>query len=239
METVICMLSKEKRILIFKRILQIMPWVMGIALLFFVTSVFLEHPDISAEDVVEYAPKNEFLAALFIILLFAVKSLVFIIPIPFLYISSGLIFSPVTAFIVNILGAIVCTAVPYWIGWYSGAGIINRLTKKYPRLQVLDTFKNENQWFLSFFIRVIGFLPCDAVSVMLGAWKIDFKKYITGTALGMLPGLITTTLIGITITDPRSPKFILSLVLSVLVTVGSIVFYKIYLKLRKTKGQSQ
>jgi uncharacterized membrane protein YdjX (TVP38/TMEM64 family) len=229
--------DEKKKFLILKRILQLLPWVVGLVLMLSVTLVFAKHPDIKAEDLVGYAPKNGFLAAVFLIVLFAVKSLIFVIPIPILYIASGLIFPPVTAFIVNVLGMITCTAVPYWIGWYSGAGIINRLIKKYPKMQIIDTFKSDNGWFLSFFVRAIGFLPCDAVSVILGAWKVDFKKYITGTALGMLPGLIATTLVGITITDPHSPEFILSLILTVLVTLGSVAFYRIYLK-RRDRGQA-
>jgi uncharacterized membrane protein YdjX (TVP38/TMEM64 family) len=239
------MTNEERKMQLLKRILKLAPWVIALALLFTGTLVFAEHPDITdftditditditPEELVEYAPKNDFLAAIFLIVLFAVKSLIFLIPIPVLYIASGFLFDPVTAFIVNVLGMIVCTAVPYWIGKYSGAKVINKLIKKYPKMQVIDEFKSENEWFLSFFVRAIGFLPCDAVSMILGAWRVDFKKYITGTAVGMLPGLIATTLVGITITNPRSPGFILSLILTVLVTLGSLAFYRIYLKLRK------
>jgi uncharacterized membrane protein YdjX (TVP38/TMEM64 family) len=88
----------------------------------------------------------------------------------------GLIFDPVTALLLNFIGMMVCTAVPYWIGRFSGAGLFQKLIKRYPKLQVLDTFQHENQWFVSFMVRAVGFLPCDAVSLVLGIWKISFPE---------------------------------------------------------------
>ncbi|HHT64762.1 MAG TPA: hypothetical protein GX017_01580 [Clostridiales bacterium] len=193
----------------------------------------LAEADLTPEELVEYAPKNEGLAVVFMIVLFAVKSLIFIIPIPVLYLASGLIFDPVTAFLVNFIGMMVCTAVPYWIGRFSGAGLFQRLIKKYPKLQILDTFQHENQWFVCFMARAIGFLPCDAVSLVLGAWKTGFWRYLSGTALGMLPGLITTTMVGITVTDPGSPGFLLSVILAILVAAGSFLFWRTYQKTRE------
>ena len=189
--------------------------------------------ELTPQEVAEHAPKNHILAAIFIIAAFAFKSLVFVIPIPILYIASGLIFKPFTAFMVNIVGMMVCTTIPYLIGRYTGRGLYQKLIKRYPKMQILDTFKQENQWFVSFIIRVIGFLPCDAVSLVLGVWKISFLKYISGTALGMLPGLITTTMVGITMTDPDSPGFIISIVLSLLVSVCSFMLWRFYQKARK------
>lgn len=206
-------------------------------LLFLLIALFQIQPaladtELTPEELVAYAPKNHGLAAVFMIVLFAVKSLIFVIPIPLLYLASGLIFDPVTAFLVNFVGMMVCTTVPYWIGRFSGAGLFQKLMKRVPKLQILDTFQHKNQWFVCFMSRAIGFLPCDAVSLVLGAWKSSFWRYLSGTALGMLPGLITTTMVGITITDPGSPGFIFSVILAIVVSVGSFLFWRIYQKTR-------
>jgi uncharacterized membrane protein YdjX (TVP38/TMEM64 family) len=201
-------------------------------LLLTVQSALALDTELTPEELAEHAPKNQILAGAFMIILFAVKSLIFIVPIPILYLASGLIFEPIPAFIINFIGMMVCTAVPYFIGRYSGAGLFQKLIKRYPKLQILDTFQHENQWFVSFMVRAVGFLPCDAVSLVLGAWKTNFLRYMSGTALGMLPGLIATTLIGITITDPSSPGFIISIILTILVSVGSFTFWRLYHKAR-------
>ena len=188
--------------------------------------------ELTPEELAEYAPKNQVLASVFMVVLFAIKSLIFFIPIPILYLASGLIFQPIPAFIINFIGMMVCTAVPYFLGRCCGVGIYQKIVKRYPKLQLLDTFQHENQWFVSFMVRAVGFLPCDAVSLILGAWKIGLLKYLSGTALGMLPGLIATTMIGITITDPSSPGFIASIILTILVSVGSFMLWRFYQKAR-------
>jgi uncharacterized membrane protein YdjX (TVP38/TMEM64 family) len=188
--------------------------------------------ELTPEELAAHAPKNHVLAVIFMLIAFALKSLIFVVPIPVLYLASGLIFDPVTAFVLNFFGMLVCTAVPYWIGRFSGAGLFQKLIKRYPKLQVLDTFQHQNQWFISFMVRAVGFLPCDAVSLVLGAWKISFLRYLSGTALGMLPGLIATTMVGITITNPRSPGFILSVAFTILISVGSFAFWRLYQKAR-------
>lgn len=188
--------------------------------------------EVTPEELAEMAPKNQWLAVAFFMAAFAVKSFVFVIPIPLLYIAVGLIFEPVAAFVVNFFGMLVCTTVPYWIGRFSGSGLFSRLVKKYPKLQILDNFQHDNEWFFSFMVRAVGFLPCDAVSLVLGASRLGFWKYLSGTAVGMLPGFIATTLVGITITDPRSPQFIFSVILAIAVSLGSFLFWRLYQKLR-------
>ena len=115
----------------------------------------LAEADLTPEELVEYAPKNEGLAVVFMIVLFAVKSLIFIIPIPVLYLASGLIFDPVTAFLVNFIGMMVCTAVPYWIGRFSGQAF-SRLIKVSKTTNSWIPFKHENQWFVCLWASAIG-----------------------------------------------------------------------------------
>ncbi len=233
-------LEQEKGKRIRARVFRTIPWICGLILVLLLTGpfAFLHDDPISPKELVNYAPKNEWLAALFMIALYAFKSMVFVIPIPLLYISSGLIFKPVRAFLINVLGMITCTTLPYWIGRYSGGGVMEKILKRFPKMQVLDNLKRGNEWFFSFIVRVIGFLPCDAVSMFMGACKVDFKKYITGTAVGMLPGLISITMVGITITNPHSPEFLFSCILSVTLSIASFVVYWVYTRLRNTRTSS-
>ena len=200
---------------------------------------FIYQKDVTIDKILQYTPKNYFTAALFIISMFAVKSLLVILPIPVLYICVGIIFEPFTAMIVNILGMIACTTVPYWIGRYSGVGFTDWVMKKYPIARQLETYKKDNEWFFSFLVRVIGFLPCDIVSIILGSLKVGFIKYITGTIVGMLPGLIVTTFVGITITNPRSPEFIMSCIITVVISLASIYIYKKVVKPKDSKEEKE
>jgi len=102
---------------------------------------------ITASELMRHLPNNTFLVIVFIMALFALKSLVVVFPLPVLYIFTGLIFDPVTAIAVNILGAMVCTTVPYIIGRLSGAKIVDGLIEKFPVIKSLEEFKNDNELF--------------------------------------------------------------------------------------------
>lgn len=204
-----------------RKIARVLPWVI-IAVL--TVPFFIYGRDITAQELISYSPRNYYLAALFFLGFFALKSMIVIFPIPLIYISVGILFDPLVAIIINIAGVALCTALPYWIGSYSGADMTDRLIKKYKRLKVLDDFEQDNELFFSFYVRALGFLPCDIVSLALGSLRVDFKKYLAGTIIGMLPGLITSTLIGDAITNPSSPQFIFSSIAIVIIaTVSTLV----------------
>ena len=50
--------------------------------------------------------------------------------------------------------------------------------------------QSSNIVFFSFFLRTLLFLPLEAVSMYFGAVKADFKKYMLGSILGMLPNIV-------------------------------------------------
>ena len=79
--------------------------------------------------------------------------------------------------------------------------------------------------FFSFFLRSLVFLPLDAVSLYFGASKADFRSYLAGSLLGMLPNIILSTLMGAALTDPKSPAFLLSTAGFLLLSAGSALWY--------------
>ena len=75
-------------------------------------------------------------------------------------------------------------ALPYWMGRFSGASMVESLTAKYPKLKTVVDYQNGNSLYISFFMRTLNFLPGDAVSLFLGAEKIPFGTYMAGGVLG-------------------------------------------------------
>ena len=125
-------------------------------------------------------------------------------------------------------------AVPYWIGYFAGADAINRLIAKYPKFEsILDRQKN-NSFFLCFFLRMLGGLPADVVTMYLGATGTGFQKNMIGGAIGILPRIVLYTIFGASIQEAGSPAFWLSFSLILLLSVGSSVAY--YLYRRKIQG---
>ena len=198
---------------------------------------FLCRDQFSVESVLRASPQNMLLAAVFMLLLFALKSLSVFIYCGVLFIASGIIFPLPAALLVSFLGAVVMVSLPYWLGRWMGGGLIDAIIRKYPKTAFLRQIQMENELFLSFITRIINILPSDILSLYMGASGIHYGKYLLGSISGMLLTIVTFPIIGSSITDPASPLFIASVVIQVVVTVVSITGYAIYLKKKQAGKQ--
>ncbi len=173
------------------------------------------------------APHNYYLAAAFMLFMFAVKSLFFAFPIIIPYLVSGIILPPLWAFLINIAGSAVTATIPYLMGRLSGRETVDKMLAKYPKIREILPRSDSNKWFVAYLIRIVSIFPVDIVSMFLGTTRIQYKTYITASMVGMLPGVIFATLIGRNITNPKSPGFILSIAASIILAIVSVIFYKI------------
>ena len=192
--------------------------------------------EITAESLLNFAPEEPLYAALFLVLLYAFKSLTVFFPIIVLKVLGGFLFEPHHALIVNTVGVLVELAIPYWIGRASGAGFADRLCKKHPKLAEIIGEGSNNNFFMSFFLRVISCLPGDAISMYFGARRMPFWTCLLGSFLGTLPGMVAATLLGMNITDPSSPMFWVSIGLTVGISVISFLVYFLWRRAKKKEG---
>ena len=202
--------------------------------LVFVGMYLLVGRDVTAEELLNYAPQKPILAAFFLLLLYALKSLTIFFPIAILNVLGGFLFGSVDAIAINCIGVLVELTIPYWIGRVSGRSIAQRLELKHPKMASLFGERSGNLFFLSFFLRALFCLPGDAVSMYFGAIKMPYHKYIVGSIIGILPGTIAFTLLGTSITDPSSAMFRFSLCLTIGFSIISFVLYSLW-KRRKNK----
>lgn len=221
-------MKKSKRLSV--RILKIIPL---IALITFAVLYINFSDDFTVENILNYTPKNISLAACFIILMYGVKSLTVFFPIIILMLVSGAIFNTFTAIMINIIGTIVCISIPYFIGRFSGSNTTDNIILRNEKLKMLADYQQKNKFFFSYFVRVLGCLPCDIISLYMGIIKIPYFTYISGSILGFLPGIISITIIGENITNPKSLEFILSCVFTVILSASSLVIYTLIKKKHK------
>lgn len=229
-------LTKKHFTEILKRIIQIAPIVM-VALCVIIYLKFFR--GVTIEHILEFTPKNLWLAALVMIGLFGMKSLSMFFPMMILVVASGSIFpNYFAALSVNAAGIIVMLALPYLIGRFAEREFVEKLISKNKNADKLREFQSENEFFIAFFLRVINILPCDIVSMFLGSVGFSPIKYFVGSFLGILPGLITTTLMGSSVDDPKSPKFWVSIICEVVFAAGSSIAYYFYKKKKKRGDQA-
>lgn len=217
-------------------VLRTLPVVLTLAAVVF---LFVSGGKFSPEDILSHSPSTPIFIVLFILILYALKSLSVFFPVIVLQVAVGLLFQSFWAVLLNIAGMAVAFALPYAIGYYSGAAMVTKLLDKHPKVADMIEKQRGNDFFISFFLRIIGFLPVDLVSMYLGSVKTDFMKFMTGSLAGVLPGVIAATIAGTSITDPTSPTFIISLSIALLLSAASFIGNALYQKRKKQYGNEK
>ena len=182
----------------------------------------------SLDTILRYTPARPLLAALFLLLLYALKSLSLMLPVLLLDTACGVLFPLPTAILVATLGTAVTLTIPYFIGRGAGPDMTERLQQKHERLRELRELRSRNELFIAFLIRIVGILPCDVVSLYLGNTRLPFGKYLLGGILGFLPDILTATVVGMKADDRSSPWFWGAIAVNLLVAAGSTLFYTWY-----------
>lgn len=186
---------------------------------------FLYRDRITVENIVNFTPENPVLAVGIMLLLFAFKSVTFVIYGSILYAVNGILFPLPFAILLNMAGSAIMATLPFLIGRRKGSGLLVKLTEKYPKLSVLRKLPSENGFFLSMVIRLMGCLPGDVVSMYFGASGIRYREYLTGTLIGLTPSIVIFTVMGMSADDVTSPAFIISVCCEILTALTSIIWF--------------
>lgn len=176
----------------------------------------------SVDLITENAQGNPKKSITSLMLLFAIKSLTIVIPLPSLYVASGILFSPIKAVIISYLGLAITLTIPFVLGRWSGSDEMDYIKKKYPKIDKVIEMQKRNEFLANFVIRLIGWFPCDVLSFYFGACKTNYLKYITSSLLGCSIGVITNTLLGDVILNPLSWQFIVLLLIKIAISASVI-----------------
>lgn len=196
-----------------------------------IIAVLLIHKkDFTVNEILKFTPSNSILAALTMMALFALKSISIVLYSGILYAVSGILFPLPAAILLNIIGTAVMVTIPYWIGKKAGAAGVERIAEKYPKADSLRKFRRQNDVIFVLIARTVGILPCDIVSLYLGAVGVNYQRYLIGCLIGMLRSAITFPLMGMSIRNIRSPLFITALCVELLFMIVSILIYMRYKK---------
>ena len=183
---------------------------------------------ITVDSIVNFTPQNTIAAIGIMLLMFSLKSITLVVYGGLLYSASGIMFSFPIAVLVNTIGTVLMVSIPFFIGKKAGKNTMNKLIEKNPKLEVLRGIPNKNEIFISFFVRLIGLLPGDLVSMYLGACGVHYGKYITGTMLGLFPAIIAFSIMGMSADNISSPEFVISAAFEIGLMILSIIIYFIW-----------
>ncbi len=71
---------------------------------------------LTVSDILSHTPQSLLLAALVLLCIYCLKSVVMVIPIVVLYISAGILFPPVWGVLITYICALCEAGIGYWIG---------------------------------------------------------------------------------------------------------------------------
>lgn len=172
---------------------------------------------------VAYLPQGSWRSAVVLLAFYAVKGLVFVVPVPLLQFAASRLFTKPTAILVNLLGIVLCYLVPYATGYFFGEKATRRFAHQYEKIAPFVEHCHEHQFAICFIPRLISFVPNDMLSVYLGAAQIPLSVFLFASTLASAPKIVLNTLAGASIHDPASPMFIISLLLSIALVAFSLL----------------
>lgn len=195
---------------------------------------FTTFRSITAEQLLQYTPKNIWLAAIVMIAMFSLKSLTFFFPMIAIMTACGMTAPNIwAALAINTIGIFCMMNIPYLIGKFAQREYVEKLIMKHKKMHEIISLNMSNGVFFAFFLRIINCLPYDVVSMFLGSVNMKWRDYIIGSMLGTLPGMICCTFMGNYLDDLLSAKFILSVAINVGISVVCGISYLIYARKRR------
>ena len=197
----------------------------------------VSHLNVSPEVITGDILQKPLAIAVLLLLLYAIKSVTVFFPLLVLEAAVGFMFPLPIALQLNFIGILIDLSIPYYMGHKAGEKVVDKILTKYPRFSILLKKQQHHAFFLCFFLRALGCLPGDVVTMYFGDTRVPFWQSLAGGVLGVLPGMILATVLGINLKDPTSPGFWISAVLSICMTVGSTGLYALYIRTQKRKEE--
>lgn len=190
--------------------------------------------NITVQMLLEYTPKNKFLAAAVIILLYALKSQTVIILYAVIATVTGIIFPLPEALLVNTLGTAVCISVPYFVGRASDGVLIEQLFRKSGRLRAIYEDNRDNTFLASLIMRVLN-LSNDLLGLFFGSLKVRYPEYLASSFIGIVPAMVLYTVLG-SEQDFLSPPVLICSGVEILGIVAGWLLLRLKKRKKKAEG---
>lgn len=133
------------------------------------------------------------------------------------------------ALVVNIISIILSLVIPYFLGRFTGAGMVDTLSKKFKAIKKIDDFAGTNELKLTAVFKFAGLLPGDLSSLLFGAMNISFKNFMLGATLGNLPLIVAYTLFGTVLKNVGEAPWVVAIPIVIIIlflVIASIITKK-------------
>lgn len=209
-----------------KRLKQILIVILAIAF-FLIYKKFLV--DITAQSIRDWVSGFGMMAPIAYIFVWVVLP-VFFFPVPVLALAGGLSFGLWTGTIYTLIGATINSSLMFWLARVLASDMVNKYLKEKMSQKWWNKFmeaEGKESFLIVFVCRLIPAMPYNVINYASGFTNINFSKYIIATIIGILPGTVIFLNVGDKILNIHSPEFVMSMVLVILLTLGSMLLLRI------------
>lgn len=173
-------------------------------------------------------------AYLAVIGVYALKSVVFVVPAMMIYVSVGISFDTPVALLLNFIGLAVEVTITFFLGNFLGGEYVRKLLEKNKGGQKLLNVKTKTKNSFLFVARVVPAFPIDFTSLFLGSSDFKFISYFLISMLGIYPRVLLFTIIGDSIYKYIPKELIIKLIIiAIPVAIIGFVIYRSLKKRRK------
>ncbi len=166
---------------------------------------------------------------------YALKSVVFVVPAMMIYVSVGISFDTGTALILNLIGLIVEVTITYFLGKFLGGEYVSKILEKNKGGRKLLNMKTKTKNSFLFVARVVPAFPIDFTSLFLGSSNYGFLPYLLISILGIYPRVLLFTIIGDSIYKYIPKELIIKLIIvAIPAAVAGFLIYTVVKKRRKS-----
>lgn len=123
--------------------------------------------------------------------------------------------------IVNVISVFLSLSIPWFLGKFTGAGMVDTLKTKFKAVKKIDDFAGANEAQMTFVVKLSGLLPGDLSSLLFGAMNVSYKNYMIGANLGNLPLVLVYTGFGVALKSVGEKPWLAA------IPVAAIIFFVI------------
>jgi uncharacterized membrane protein YdjX (TVP38/TMEM64 family) len=163
-------------------------------------------------------------ASLIFIVIYSLKPILLVVPTGLLSILAGNIFGPQKALLMSMIGCFGSGTVAFFLARFLGRSFVDKFLKG--KAMALDSNIEKHGFKIMLLMRLAVVFPYDPLSYAAGLTKMKYRDFILGTLIGVLPEMVTYSLMGKNMHHPFSHKFILPIVIVIAVAIVASYVYK-------------
>ena len=152
-------------------------------------------------------------SVIIILLNFTVKAVIPWFPISCICVACGVLFKWYYAITINIVGLVILFTIRYCWGKRRGGGNAEKILSRYDKAHSFVDSSKLGSAVVLFLLRLTPCLPINSVSRLYGTTGIGYAKYLIISILGFSYKLFTYTIIGRSVYDPMSARFVVPFIL--------------------------